>query len=328
MPRFHSILMLAFAAPLFSQNVTWVSMQENQEHSFSVDVPKTWKVTGGIVHVPGLYEFRMWADMTSPDGKVNIRLGDPNVSMSYSIPDSLSAYYHVREGSRLVNHMLVMRYEPGQTLAELYGRSRFADSCTNVQTKETKSLPAIHPVSVAGFHSDAGQAIFQCTANGQEMGGYVFAETLYEPQLTPRSLSPMANWLVTGLGSFLAPKSQGVEVFKLFCHVFSTFRINPQWWNAFSNRFNAAARTSFQAGQAQIQASMQRFQERSAESAKQADDYSRAIMGQTLQQDANTGQIREVAQGPWNTYWSNTKGQVVSSALAPGPGFTQMTTVK
>jgi hypothetical protein len=327
MPRFHSILMLAFAAPLFSQTAAWVSMQENREHSFSIDVPKGWKAGGGIVHVPGSYEFRMWADMTSPDGKIDIRLGDPNVSMAYSIPDSISAYYHVPEGSRLVNHMLVMRYEPGQTLAELYGRSRFADSCADVQTKETKTLPAIHPVSVAGFHSDAGQAIFQCTANGQELGGYVFAETLYEPQLTPRNLSPMANWLVTGLGSFLAPKGQGVEVFKMFCHVFSTFRINPQWWDNFARLFNGQARVSFRKGMADIQAGMQRFQEHSAESAKQADDYSRAIMGQTLQQDA-AGQVHEVAQGPWNTYWSNAKGQVVSSALAPGPGFIQMSPVK
>ena len=54
MSRFHSILMLAFAAPLFAQNVTWVSMQENQEHSFSIDVPKGWKVAGGLIHVPGL----------------------------------------------------------------------------------------------------------------------------------------------------------------------------------------------------------------------------------------------------------------------------------
>jgi hypothetical protein len=269
----------------------------------------------------------MWADMTSPDGKIDIRLGDPNVSMSYSIPDSLSAYYHVREGSRLVNHMLVMRYEPGQALAEVYGRSRFADTCTNVQTKETKTLPAIHQVSVPGFHSDAGQAIFQCTANGQELGGYVFAETFYEPQLTPRNLSPMANWLVTGLGSFVAPKGQGIEVFKMFCHVFSTFRINPQWWDNFARIFNGQARGNFQKGMADIQASMQRFQEHSADSAKQADDYSHAIMGQTLQQDA-AGQVHEVAQGPWNTYWSNTKGQVVSSALAPGAGFTQMTAVK
>jgi len=327
MPRYRLLLMLAFAAPLFAENVTWISMQENQEHSFSLDVPKGWKVSGGIVHVPGLFEFRMWADMTSPDGKIDIRLGDPNVSMSYSIPDSLSAYYHVPEGSRLVNHMLVMRYEPGRTLAELYGRSRFADSCTKLQTKESKTLPAIHPVSVPGFHSDAGQAIFQCTANGQEMGAYVFAETLYEPQLTPRNLSPMANWLVTGLGSFVAPKGQGVEVFNMFCHVFSTFRINPQWWDNFARLFNGQARGNFQKGMGDIQASMQRFQERSAESAKQADDFSHAIMGQTLQQDA-AGQVHEVSQGAWNTYWSNNKGQVVSSALAPGPGFTQMTAVK
>jgi hypothetical protein len=328
MLRFGSILMLAFAGHMFAQNVTWVSMQETQEHSFSLEVPKGWQAAGGIVHVPGLFEFRMWVDVTSPDGKTKIRLGDPNISMSYSIPDSISAYYHVAEGRRMINHMMVMRYEPGQTLAELYGHSRFADSCSNVQTSETKPLPAIHQVSTPGFHADAGQAILQCTQSGQEMGGYVFAETFYEPQLTPRQVAPMANWLVTGLGSFLSPKGQGSEMFKIFYHMFSTFRLNPAWLNAFANQFNGAARAAFQSGMNQIQASMQRFEQQSAESAKRADDYSRVVMGQTLQKDPNTGQAREVAQGSWNSYWSNSKGQVVSSALSPGPGFSPMTPVK
>jgi hypothetical protein len=227
----------------------------------------------------------------------------------------------------MINHMMVMRYEPGQTLAELYGHSRFAGSCGNVRTRETKELPAIHKVSAPGFHADAGQAILQCTQAGEEMGGYVFAETFYEPQLAPRGVAPMANWLITGLGSFLSPKGRGIETFKLFYHMFSTFHVNPVWLNAFAANFNGTAREGFVAGMNQIQASMHRFEQQSAESAKQADDYSRVIMGQTLQKD-NTGQVYEVAQGSWNTYWSNTKGQVVSSALAPGPGFSPMTPVK
>jgi hypothetical protein len=55
------VLILILASAARAQNVTWVSMQESQEHSFSIDVPKDWKVAGGIVHI-ALFEARMWVD--------------------------------------------------------------------------------------------------------------------------------------------------------------------------------------------------------------------------------------------------------------------------
>jgi hypothetical protein len=164
-------------------------------------------------------------------------------------------------------------------------------------------------------------------ANGQEMGGYAVAETIYEPQPPMPGISPMANWYLTGLGSFLAPKAQSDEVYKIFWHSVASFRINPEWWAKAMKIVNAGAQSVYSAGMKQMEASQQHFQQQSAERAKQSDDFQRSLLGQTLQVDPNTGQQREIAAGPWSTYWTK-NGQTISSAMAPGAGFQQMTPAK
>ena len=46
--RLTQLLMLILARTAGAQNVTWVSMQDSQEHAFSIDVPKGWKVNGEL----------------------------------------------------------------------------------------------------------------------------------------------------------------------------------------------------------------------------------------------------------------------------------------
>jgi hypothetical protein len=270
----------------------------------------------------------MWVDMTSPDGKINIRIGDPYVPQSYNIPNALFDRYGATEGKMAVNKVMILRYEGGQAFANLYGQGRFGQSCQNVAVTDMKVLPAIHTVPIPGAHSDAGQAVFRCLENGQEMGGYVVAETIFEPLAKMPNLPAMADWYLTGLGSFLAPKAQADEVYKMFWHSAASFRINPEWLAVATKIANRGAQQNFAAGQKQIQASNEQFRQWSAQSARQSEDFNRALMGQTLQVDPNTGQAREIASGPWNTYWSNGKGQTVSSALSPGPGYQPMTPAK
>jgi len=324
MYRFTPLLMLALCAGGCAQNVTWVSMQESQEHAFSMDVPKGWKVNGGIVHF-ALFEARMWVDMTSPDGKIDIRFGDPEVPHSYSIPNRFADHYGAPEGKMAINKVMMLRYEGGEAFADLYGQGRFAKTCANLETKELKVLPAIHTSPAAGSRSDAGQAIFKCVINGQEMGGYVVAETIYTPQPQLPNAPKMANWYLTGLGSFIAPKEKTDEVYKMFWHSVASFRINPEWWAAAMRVVNAGASAINAAGMKQMQASSEHFRQQSAERAKESDDFNHVLMGQTVQVDPATGQQREVATGPWSTYWTNTStGQTVSSAMSPGPAFHEM----
>jgi hypothetical protein len=169
MYRFTPLLMLALCAGGCAQNVTWISMQKSQEHAFSMDVRKGWKVNGGIVHF-ALFEARMWVDMMSPDGKIDIRFGDPEVPHSYSIPNRFADHYGAPEGKMAINKVMMLRYEGGEAFADLYGQGRFAKTCAKLETKELKVLPAIHTSPVAGSRSDAGQAIFKCVIKGAGNG--------------------------------------------------------------------------------------------------------------------------------------------------------------
>ena len=126
------------------------------------------------------------------------------------------------------------------------------------------------------------------------MAGYVVAETIYVPVPGIGVVVPKGDfWCMLGMASLIAPKDRGIEAAKIMGHSMLSFRINPQWWsqfNAAAQRFTGASIAASQRMTANAQANFQR---------QQAD----------------------VATGPYNSYWINVRGTVVSSTLSPGPAF-------
>src|ERR1700731_2321369 len=55
--------------------LTWQRYQDPLENAFTLEVPNGWTVKGGMFRL-GYSDHRAMVDMTSPDGKINIRLGD------------------------------------------------------------------------------------------------------------------------------------------------------------------------------------------------------------------------------------------------------------
>src|ERR1035441_619868 len=61
---------------LFAEGgVSWITVRDTREQAFSIDVPKGWKTYGGMFRFSSV-DARPFVDMTSPDGKTNIRVGD------------------------------------------------------------------------------------------------------------------------------------------------------------------------------------------------------------------------------------------------------------
>lgn len=314
-------LMSAFgliaAVPLAKgDHVAWARFQDPAEQAFTLQVPLGWKVVGGLYRF-GILDPRIMVDMTSPNGQTNIRLGDASVPPFFPLSPTLYSLGW-REGHPYspngVAQGVVADYRPGWVFADLYGQARFGPLCRNLELKEWKRDVPIEQNPQG--QTTAGEALYACdTAEGPKIA-FVFAETHSFPM-------PAAGiWMVTYLGSFIAPVKQTGEALQIMLHASSTLTVSDQW-EAMQLRLNGAAGNAAYAQFKKNMASEQaHFEQQSAQSQSQAESFDRAMRGVDLTRDPVTGKEREVlSAGPGITHWFNATGQTVNSPTQPGPGF-------
>jgi hypothetical protein len=217
----------------------------------------------------------------------------------------------------------VARYRSGQVFADLYGQARFSKVC---QLLEPKSLKTTSPIFGAAYDgpvtTTAGEVVYRCVQNGQEKVAYVYAETsLYQS-------NGMANWAVSTLANFLAPKELAAKTYQMLFQSIASFAPNPQWRMRQAQTTAANAAAALRTFHLEIQQSAARYQQWSASLAKQGRSFSNVLNGQTLTIDPSTGQKREVWTGTGSTRWIDGVGNVVSSNLSPGTSFRALMDVK
>ena len=71
---------------------SWTTFQDPLEKAFTVEVPQGWTARGGLFRM-GYSDERAMIDLISPDGRVNVRLGDLAIP-AYTVPTQS----HDREG--------------------------------------------------------------------------------------------------------------------------------------------------------------------------------------------------------------------------------------
>jgi hypothetical protein len=148
--------------------IEWASMRDTRENAFSLEVPKGWKVTGGCYRL-GANNPRFLVDMTSPDGRTSLRVGDSAVP-AFTVPQM-----GWREGVRSstgVDWSVAARYLPGREFAAKYAQGRFAGMCQELQVKRLDVLPPVNSpereVIARTVYGEvvntttAGQALLRC----------------------------------------------------------------------------------------------------------------------------------------------------------------------
>lgn len=302
----------------------WVVMHDTRENAFSIEVPKGWKISGGAYRL-GANNPRFLIDMTSPDGHTNLRVGDSAVP-AFSVP-----HFAAQEGQRYssgVDWGVWARYLAGKDFAAAYAQARFHGACQDLQLK---SATALSPVLAAPReviartaqgevvnNTTAGEALFRCVANGQEMAAYIWAETT----LTSSNFSNIRNWAVTGLVSLVAPRAQAAQARRMLERSARSFTLNPDWivrQAALSRQSTAAI---LQQAQQTMAAQQQRFERLDAERHRQSMQMDDIINGVQWTTDPATGQHHEAPLGPNPNYFYNpNSGVAVNSNLRPGDAF-------
>lgn len=312
-------LVLLAISGAWAQSVSWVTMRDTQEQAFSADVPRGWKTQGGLLR-KGPLDPRGEVDMTSPDGRINMRVGDWGIP-PFTVPSGQMEQLGFTEGKVYApghppTATIVARYRKGVQFADVYAQARFAKSCQVFEAKSLKPTnPVFSPAREGQTSTTAGEAVFRCVQNGQEKVAYVYAETsLFQMQ-------GVANWHAAYLLSFLAPKDQAGDVYKMVFHSAASFTVNPQWQLRQAQITQANVAAALKSFHLEMQQTEARYQQWSASMARQGQNFSDVLNGQTLTVDPQTGQKREVWTGTGSTRWINGLGDVVSSNLSPGSSF-------
>jgi hypothetical protein len=299
----------------------WTTFQDSAEHAFQVDVPRVWKTTGGLYRF-GQLDPRFMVDTVSPDGSIDIRLGDYRIPPFAPLTPILQQL-GFREGRaynpRGLAQEVIANYRPGWVFADLYGQARFSSACTHLNLKSMKKMDPIHP-SGPNVTTTAGEVIYTCESSKGTQIAYVFAET----QLT--SMQSSGAWLVSWLYSFVAPQNQAAETLKTMLHSLSTFAVDPEWYYQQlmkNGQASTAVMADFKKNMATIQ---QDYERRSAASQSQFDQMDRAIRGVDLTTDPVDGKQREVFS-TGKTHWINGLEQVVDSPTAPGGNVRKLNTL-
>jgi hypothetical protein len=289
----------------------WVTMRDTREQAFSIQVPQGWKTYGGLFRFSTI-DARMVVDMTSPDGLTNLRVGDATVP-PYRAPGPF-----LRPGPG------VAAYTAANVFAAKYGQARFASMCQGLQmTKSDPLPPKFHPAASGITRTTGGEAFFSCTKNGAPMSAYVYAETtLMGPG------GPGSSWLVTALGSLIAPSQEATAAGAMLQHSGQSLVMNPAWLSMQNQLNNQAIQQINAATRATIAATnAENAREQAMISSLQNDSFNDVINGVQETVDSTTGKSYVVPLGQGGRQWINGNNTVVESGLSPGAGFDALTPI-
>lgn len=302
----------------------WVVVRDTRENAFSIEVPRGWKVNGGAYRL-GANNPRFLIDMTSPDSHTNLRVGDSAVP-AFTVP-----HLGAPEGTRYssgVDWGIVASYLAGKDFAVTYAQGRFRGICEDMHLKSADSLPPVlapeRQVIAKTAQGEvvnttvAGEALFRCVANGQELAAYVWAETT----LTTSNFSNIRNWAVTGLVSFIAPRGQAPQALRMLDHSARSFTLNPEWIAGQAALSRQSTALILKQAQENMAAQQLRFERMDAERHRQSMQMDDIINGVQWTADPTTGQHHEAPLGPNPNYFYNPNtGVSVNSTLRPGDPF-------
>lgn len=309
---------------------TWTSFVDPFEQAFSVEVPQGWTVRGGLFRM-GYSDERPMVDVVSPDGHVNVRLGDLSIP-TYAVPNQ----YHTREGEvydlGAQAQLIVAKYRTGPEFAVLYSHVRFYQDChdaTGDMGDVDFAVPDYIPSDGPAPASSAGAIAYQCGTGTNERIAFAYARTAQASGI----------WSVPTLGSFLGPLDKVSVARAVLLHCAQTFKISPAWMekqkqmDAFALQYQRARQQQrvqalaqqVQQFEAQMQAMRNQvasFESHQAAFSKQVDGFSQALRGVTPTIDPFTGEAKEVWTGSQSNYWTNGTS-VVNSVNGPA-GWRQM----
>jgi hypothetical protein len=215
----------------------WV---EPQERSFSVEVPRGWRVTGGLNWL-GQIDVQGFVRVQSADGRIEIFLGDPEL-LARQVPNAYSRMQTgVSEGGTFRTPAggpaMLQRFMTGSQYARAHAVWRL---CKSPQWVAGNDLPdmsrsltvAIEPEArrLGGTASvSAGETSFLC----DQAQGYVMAATM----LASARGGPTQVWMVYKVAGFRSTDPmRSMQARYIMEHMMATLTPDPAWTRALEQK--------------------------------------------------------------------------------------------
>lgn len=308
----------------------WVRYTDNAEGAFSMEVPVGWQVEGGMYRF-GYFDVRWMMDIRSLDGKVIIRINDPNVP-PYVLPGPHSGpagHPAIRPG---MFQMVVDNFQEAQSYAHSYAKRRFTSVCnslTPTQSDWTPAMPAAWQIDQPVRVTDASLEYNCDTSDGPRIANVYAVTSIHGHD---------GLWMVDLMMTVLATPDRLQEARSITQHMINSWEETPEW-KTYQEQMTQAGlgqmRAAFQQFMQQMavyhqqrtQAMNQQvagFERRMQQQADQVTSFGNILTGVTNLVDPVTGTHFQDFTGPKSNYYVNGAGVRINSNLDPGNGFRQM----
>jgi hypothetical protein len=297
-----------------------------------MEVPVGWQVLGGMYRF-GYFDVRWMMDARSLDGKIIIRINDPNVP-PYVLPGRHSGPAGHAAIKPEMYQMVVDNFREAQPYAENYGKHRFSNVCKSWTPRQSAWTPAM-PLdwrSEAGARASEATVTFDCaTSDGPRVVTVYARNTMHSEGL----------WQVDPIISILGTPEAMPLAESMTQHMIDSWQENQQWKDyqqQMAYKGLAQIRAGFQQFMQQMQAYHQQrevamnrqvahFESQQDAQAQQVSGWGETLTGLTTVRDSATGTEFQVFSGPKANYYTNGDGVTVNSSLSPGLGFHQVSVV-
>lgn len=231
----------AQAGPGAAGDPSFASWTEPKEHAFTVDVPRGWQVAGGVSW-HSQTDAQQFIRVTSPDGKVQIFLGDPDL-LARMVPNQMQRTYQgAREGQQFQiptgGTALWLRYQTGSQAAQQHLEwRRLCQNPRTVWSGDRRDESATLTASLVDYGraynakviASAGDIGFIC--DGAQ--GYVYAATV----LATATNNAIQAWGILKLAGFVSTDPmQSMRARIITEHMMATMKSDPAWDRALEDK--------------------------------------------------------------------------------------------
>lgn len=182
-------------------DVSWTTFTDPYENAFNIEVPRGWRVAGGVVR-----KIPLWPSLVlrvlSPDRRTLIAVGDPD-SVPYNAPIAARDY--------------VRRFTEGA----------MSQACSGLKIVDVADLPDVERFasskSLGPYNQwSAAQAAFTCNGGRQTgMAGEAIAVLQY--------MTTLRSGHAQVLAAFVTTTGHEQEADQLLNHMIGSLRENPEW---------------------------------------------------------------------------------------------------
>jgi len=313
--------------------LNWVRYTDSAEGAFSIDVPLGWQVLGGMYRM-GFLDVRWMIDVRSLDGKVILRINDPNVP-PYALPGPHTGTAGHAAIRPQMYQMVVDNYRQAQPFAESYAKSRFSGVCKSMSPRQSDWTP----VMPAGWRTDSsakvteGAVAYDCTTADGPRVAMVYARNVLHPS--------SGLWQVDPVISLIATPERVGQGQAMIQHMIDSWQESPDWaqfqqqmtnkglaqMGADFRQFLQQMQVYHQQRQAAMNQQVAHFESQQHAQAQQVSSWGETLTGLTTVRDSATGTEFQVFSGPKAGYYTDGNGNTVNSNLSPGTGFHQLSGV-